>query len=65
MWYGIDWRGPVSSVGDEENVVVPTIHNPLPSHMFDVLQEEINPAEGDATDSYIATRTFVHAYANN
>lgn len=64
-WYGIDWSGPVSSMGDNEDVVIPIVHNPLSSHMFDVLQGEIDPTVGDVTECYIATRIFVHAYASN
>ena len=52
-------------MGDNEDVVIPIVHNPLSSHMFDVLQGEIDPTVGDVTECYIATRIFVHAYASN
>ena len=51
MLYGIDWNGPVTYMDDVDTVTIPTTENPLPSHLYNILQQEIDPTEGDAEET--------------
>ena len=64
MWYGIDWNGPVSSADEADTVSILRVEKPLPSHLNDVLHQEIHPLNGDPDQSYIAIRLFVHTQAH-